>query len=154
MCNLSASVVFHSGAVCAGSHPAANPHDYWFFCLLQKPSQTTSVQRMVCSELQPQGAGRPPRQSGTWGAARNQGTLRLQNGRERQQEVGGGRGSRRHCLPDFRHVRCWQQAEPDRPQAAGGANPLPHHLCLSEVRDQSHLAEYRKALSLERQYDC
>ena len=31
-------------AVCAGSHPAANPHDYWLFCLFQKPSRTTSVQ--------------------------------------------------------------------------------------------------------------
>ena len=33
------------GAACAGSHPAANPHGYWLFCLLQKPSRTTSVQK-------------------------------------------------------------------------------------------------------------
>ena len=26
---------FHSGAVCAGSHPAANPHDYWFFAFFK-----------------------------------------------------------------------------------------------------------------------
>lgn len=48
------------------------------------------VQRMVCSGLQPQGAGRSQGQGGTRGTAGHKSALWLQKGRSRQQKAGGG----------------------------------------------------------------
>lgn len=48
--------------------------------------------------------------------------------------------------------RSW--AESDRSKIKRGTGFMPHHLCLSEIWDQSHLAEHGEAFPLDQQHDC